>query len=79
MDLKGVNWVHNTKFRLDGLGRSQLDSQCKNHVMWSQKELIGYTMIKLGQMILKGVNWVHNDKILSNGLGRNKLGMKRSN
>ena len=25
-------------------------------------ELIGYTMIKLGQMVLKGVNWLHNDK-----------------
>ena len=23
------------------------------------KESIGYTMIKLGQMVLKGVNWVH--------------------
>ena len=34
------------------------------------KESIGYTMIKLGQMVLKGVNLVHNDKIRSNGLER---------
>ena len=49
MVLKGVNWVHNTKIRSNGLERSQ----------------IGYTMIKLGQMVLKGVNWVYNDKIRS--------------
>ena len=36
-------------------------------------ELIGYTMIKLGQMVLKGVNYVHNDKIRSNGLERSQL------
>ena len=32
----------------------------------------GYTMIKLGQMVLKGVNRVHNDKIGSNGLERSQ-------
>ena len=32
-------------------------------VKWSWKDSIGYTMIKLGQMVLKGVNWVHNDKL----------------
>ena len=44
MVLKGVNWVHNDKIRSNGL----------------EKESIGYTMIKLGQMVLKGVNWAHN-------------------
>ena len=44
---------------------------------WSWKESIGYTMIKLGQIILKGVNWVHNDKIMLNDLGRNQLGTIR--
>ena len=46
------------KFRSNGLERSQL----------------GYTMIKLGQMVLKGVNWVHNAKIRSYGLERSQLG-----
>ena len=27
MVLKGVNWVHNTKIRSNGLERSQLDTQ----------------------------------------------------
>ena len=48
MVLKGVNWIHNGKFRSNGLERSQLGTQCKNQVIWSQKESIGYTMIKLG-------------------------------
>ena len=39
------------------------------------KESIGYTMIKLGQMVLKGVKWVHNAKIRSYGLERSQLGM----
>ena len=38
--MKGVICVHNDKIRSNGLG----------------KESIGYTMIKLGQMVLKGVN-----------------------
>ena len=46
MVLKGVNWVHNDK----------------NQVIWSWKDSIVYTMVKLGQMVLKGVSWVHNDK-----------------
>ena len=29
MVLKGVNWVHNDKISLNGLERSQLDTQCK--------------------------------------------------
>ena len=29
MVLKGVNWVHNNKIKLNGLERSQLCSQCK--------------------------------------------------
>ena len=33
-------------------------------------ESFGYTMMKLGQIVLKGVNWVHNDKIRSNILER---------
>ena len=46
------------KFGSNGLERSQF----------------GYTMIKLGQMVLKGVNWVHNDKIRLYGLERSHLG-----
>ena len=46
-----------------GLGRSQLDTQYKNQVIWSWKESIGYTMIKLVRMVLKGVIWVHNAEI----------------
>ena len=60
MVLKGVIWVNNTK----------------NQVIWSWKESIWYTMIKLGQMVLKGANWVHNDKIGSNGLKMSQLGTK---
>ena len=29
MVLKGVIWVHNDKFRLNGLEKSQLGTQCK--------------------------------------------------
>ena len=65
MVLKGVNRVDNDKIGANGLERSQLGTQCKNQVKWSWKELIGYTMIKLGQMVLKGVNYAHNDKIIS--------------
>ena len=74
MVLKGVNIVHNDKIGSNGLERSQLGTQCKNQVIWSWKESIGYTMIKLGEMVLKGVNWVHNTKIRSNGLERSQLG-----
>ena len=35
MVLKGVNWVHNDKFRSNGPERSQLGTQCKNQVIWS--------------------------------------------
>ena len=63
MVLKGVNWVHNDKIGANGLERSQLGRQCKNLVIWSGKESIGYTMIKSGQMVLKAVNWVQSDKI----------------
>ena len=31
---------------------------------------MGYTMIKLGDVVVKGVNWVYNDKIGSYGLER---------
>ena len=54
MVLKAVNWanwVHNIKIRSIGLERSQLGIQCKNQVIWSWKESIGYTMIKLGQLV----------------------------
>ena len=33
--LKGVNWVHINKMRSNGLEKSQLDTQCKNQVIWS--------------------------------------------
>ena len=84
MVLKGVNWVHNNKIRSNGLERSQLSiqyknqsyglersqmgTQCKNQVLWSWKESIGYTMIKLGDVVLKAVNWLNNTKISSYGL-----------
>ena len=42
--------------------------------MWSWKESIGSSKIKLGQRVLKGVNWGHNDKFRSNGLERSQLG-----
>ena len=74
MVLKGVNRVHNDKIGSNGLERSQLGTQYKNQVIWSWKESIGYTMIKLGEMVLKGVNWVNNTKIRSNGLERSQLG-----
>ena len=45
-----------------------------NRVIWSWKESIGYTMLRLGQMVLKGVNWVHNAKVRSYGLERSQLG-----
>ena len=35
MFLKGVNWVHNTKIRSNGLERTQLGMQCNNQVIWS--------------------------------------------
>ena len=74
MVLKGVNRVHNDKIGSNGLERSQLGTQCKNQVIWSWKESIGYTMVKLDEMVLKGVNWVDNTKIRSNGLERSQLG-----
>ena len=52
--LKGVIWVHKAKIRS----------------ILSGKHSIGYTMIKLGQMVLTEVNWVHNAKIKSYGLER---------
>ena len=58
MLLKAINCVHNVKIGLYGLERSQ----------------IGYTMIKLGQMVLKGVTWVCNTKIMSYSLERSQLG-----
>ena len=45
----------------------------QNQVIWSSMESIGYTMIKLGQMVLKGVNCVHNTKIRSYGLEMSQL------
>ena len=86
MVLKGVNRVHNNKIGSNGLEKSQMGTQCKIQVIWSSKDSIGYTMIKLsqmvlkesivytmtklGQMVLKGVNWVHNTKIRLYGLER---------
>ena len=45
---KGVDWVHNDKITSNGFESSQLGTQYKNQVIWSSKESIGYTMIKLG-------------------------------
>ena len=42
-----------------------------SHVIWSQKDSFGCTMITLGQMVLKGTYWVQNDKIC---LERSQLG-----
>ena len=50
---KGVNRIHNDKIGANGLEGSQLGTQYKHQVKWSSKESIGYTMIKLGQMVLK--------------------------
>ena len=74
MALKWVNRVHNDKIRSNGLERNQYSTQCKNQAIWSWKESIGYTMIKLGEMVLKWVNSAQNDKIRSNGLERSQLG-----
>ena len=79
----------NAKNKVSEIGLSPnkgLLMKAKNQVIWSWKESIGYTMIKLGHMVfkgviwvhntknrsmvLKGVNWVHNDKIRSNGFER---------
>ena len=79
MVLKGVNWVHNDKIGANGLERSQLGTQCKNLVIWSGKESIGYTMIKSGQMVLKAVNWVQSDKIRPNSLESSQLGTQYQN
>ena len=57
--LERVNWVHIDKIRSNGLERSQFGIQYKNQVLMVLKGVIGYTMIKLGQMVLKGVKWVH--------------------
>ena len=41
--LKGVNWVnwvHNVKFHSDGLERSQLCTQSKNHVIQYKNQVI---------------------------------------
>ena len=35
MVLKGVNGVHNDKIRANGVERSKLGTQYKNHVIWS--------------------------------------------
>ena len=62
MVLKGINRVYTDKIRSNGLERSQLGTQYKNQIIWSWKESFGYTMIKLGQMVLKGVNRAYTDK-----------------
>ena len=74
MVLKGVSWAHNDKIGLNGLERTQLGKQYKNKVIWSGKESIGYTIIKLGQMVLKSVNWVHNANMSSYGLEMIRFG-----
>ena len=79
MVLKGVNWVHNAKIDSYGLERSQLGTQYKGQVIWSWKESIGYTMIKLGQMVLKGVIRVYNEEIRLYGLQRSQLGILYKN
>ena len=76
MVLKGVNRVHNDKIGSNGLERSQLGTQCKNKVIWSWKESIGYTMIKWCQMVLKGVNWVHNANSRFYALERSQQGIQ---
>ena len=77
MVLKGVNLVQNTKMISNCLERSQLGelgTQCKDQVIWSRKQSIGYTLIKIGQMVLKGVNCVHNRKIRQYGIENSQLG-----
>ena len=74
MVLKVVNRVDYDKIRSNGLESSQLGTKCKNQIIWSWKESIGYTIIKLGQLILKGVNWIPNNRIRWNGLERSQYG-----
>ena len=64
MVLKGVNRVYNDEIGSNGVERSQLGTQCKNQVICSWKESIG---------------WVYNDKIGSNGLERSQLGTQYKN
>ena len=68
MVLKGANWLQNDKIRSSGVERGKLDTYCKNQVIWSWKESIGYPMIKSGKMVLKGVNREDYDTMRSNGL-----------
>ena len=87
MVLKGVNWIHNGKFRSYDLERSQLGTQSRigsnvsnestvytmvKSVHMVLKESIGYTMEMSGHMVLKGVDWLHNPKIRSNSLQRSQ-------
>ena len=62
------------KLGQNGLERSHLGTQCRNQVIWSWKESIGYPMIKSGDMVLRGVIWLHSNKIGWNGLERSQLG-----
>ena len=50
--------------------RSQLGTQYKIKQYAVESSQLGYTMIKLGHMVLKGVNWLHNNKIRLNCLER---------
>ena len=50
MVFKEVIFVHNTKFRSNGL---ELGHMVLKGVNWVHND-------KLGYMVLKGVNWVHN-------------------
>ena len=72
MVLKRVNRIHNDKIGSNGLERSQLGTQCKNQVIWSWKESIGYPVIKSDKMVLKGVNREHYDTMRSNGLKKSE-------
>ena len=72
MLLKGVNRVYNDKIGSNGLERSQLGIQCKNQVIWSWKESIGYTMIigwnglersQLGTQYKNKVKWSWKESI----------------
>ena len=84
---KGVIWIHNTKSDQMVLKGVNCDEKLGQMVL--KRSQLGYTMIKLDQMVLKGVIRVHNGlersqlstqfKIKSYGLERSQFGTEYKN
>ena len=75
MVLKGLNWVHNDKIRLNGIKRSQLGTQCKNQVIWTWKRSQLGTQCKI-QVIWSWKGWIGYPMIKSDQMvlkGVNKV------